>query len=221
VQYSWRDCSSSDVATKEVPQRDERRTPKAQTQSSGAPIPQAKLDKPAAFLDRARPVEGVVDPPYELEQVSYTSPTDVVAQINDSRPYAKGAATVIVTTDDNWTHAAGLSMSNGLADSVEFPPLGGGAVAIKAVDQVRGRSYPPFVLYADGQVAPLRVTQEPRTVDDDIDLLPAGSGFGFKIGLGAWMPGADVEAPKSFGYRPYRHRPPSTPSIMSRHAKAP
>jgi len=121
VQYSWRDCSSSDVATKEVPQRDERRTPKAQTQSSGAPIPQAKPDKPAAFLDRARPVEGVVDPPYELEQVSYTSPTDVVAQINDSRPYAKGAATVIVTTDDNWTHAAGLSMSNGLADSVEFP----------------------------------------------------------------------------------------------------
>ena len=179
----------------------------AQTQSSEAPIPQAKLDRLAAFLDKARPVEGVVGPQYELERVSYTSPTDAAARINDSRPYPKGGATVIVTTDDNWAHAAGLSISDGLADFVEFLPLGGGAVAIKAVDQVRGRSYPPFVLYADGDVAPLRVTQEPRAVDDNTDLLPASSGFGFEIGLDAWMLGADVKAAEIFGLPPV---PPQT-----------
>ena len=115
-------------------------------------------------------------------------------------PDSDDRASVIATTDDNWTHATGLAISWDLADLVDYLPLGRGAVAIKAEDQSPRRSYPPFVLYPDGEVKPLLVT-EPRTPDADSELLEINNlGFFYSIGEddpnGQWA--ADVDAGEIF-----------------------
>lgn len=165
------------------------------------PITRAKLDKLAAFLDKAKSVEGgEVSAKSELWGVEYTSPTDAAAEIYDCR---KGScSTVIATTDDNWAHAAGLAINQDLADLVSYLPLGRGAVAIKAKDQTARHSYPPFVLYPDGEVTPLRVQDEPRAVDAGNELLPDNFAFGDTIGLDGWILGADVDAGELFGLPP-------------------
>ena len=148
-----------------------------------------------------------VGPRYELERVIYTSPTDAAAELYDRGRNLDHSSTVIVTTADNWAHAAGLVISFGLADLVDYLPLGNGAVAIKAEDQFPRRSYPPFVLYPDGAVKPLRVSTEPRVVDGDSELLPetTSSYFADGVGLGpttingsGWMLAADVDRAEVF-----------------------
>ena len=145
------------------------------------PISEAKLAKLAGFLDKTKTIHRV-GARFELRDVQYTSRTDAVAQFLDHGPESDDWASVIATTDDNWAHASGLVISWDLADLVSYLPLGRGAVAIKAEDQSPRRSYPPFVLYPDGEVKPLLVT-EPRTPDADSELLEINSlDFFYEIG---------------------------------------
>lgn len=114
----------------------------------------------------------------------------------DHRPESDDRASVIATTDDNRAHPSGLLITRDLADLVDYLPLGRGAVAIKAEDQSPRRSFPPLVLYPDGKVKPLLVT-EPRTPDADSELLEINNlGFFYAIGEEAakeqWA--ADVDA---------------------------
>lgn len=170
-------------------------------QTAERPITRAKLDKLAAFLDKAKSIEGgEVGARSELWGVEYTSPTDAATEIYHCRK--DSCSTVIATTDDNWAHTAGLAINEDLADLVSYLPLGRGAVAIKAKDQTPRRSYPPFVLYPDGKVTPLRVQDEPRAVDAGSELLPDNSAFADTIGLDGWMLGADVDAGELFGLPP-------------------
>jgi len=160
-----------------------------------SPEQQDKLD---AFLEEAEPVsKRLVGAGYELGWVRYTSSTDAAAEINHRR----NSSTIIATTNDNWAHMVGLTISYDLADLVTFLPLGQGAVAIKAVDQFPRRSYPPFVLYPDGSVEPLLVSREPREVDEESELVPE-TYFSDEIGLGARLLGADVEAANVFPLPP-------------------
>lgn len=134
------------------------------------PMSQHRLDKLVGFLDKTTFLDRV-GPKFELREVQYTSPTDAVAQFLDHRPASDDWGLVIATTDDNWAHASRLLISWDLADLVDYLPLGHGAVAIKAKDQVpRMKSYPPFVLYPNGEVKPLRVT-EARALDADSEFL--------------------------------------------------
>jgi hypothetical protein len=184
--------------------RSEQRQPGAPTEAppsaANEPISRAKLAKRAAFLDEAKPI-GRVGAKFELRDVQYTSPTDAAAEFLDRRPESDDWGSVIATTDDNWAHASGLLISWDLADLVYYLPMGRGAVAIKAQDQFPRKSYPPFVLYPNGEVKPLRVT-EPRTPDADIDLLEINL-FDFFYAIGAeeesdgqWA--ADVDAGEIF-----------------------
>jgi hypothetical protein len=126
-------------------------------------ITRVKAAKVAAFIDRAKPIDrGGIRPGFSLDDVQYTSPTDAVATFdNCGTTYKRVCTTAIATTQDNWEHAGGLYIPDTLADLVDYMPLGRGAVAIKAEDQERGKSYPPFVLYPNGKWKPLRVA-EPR-----------------------------------------------------------
>ena len=191
--------------------RNESRQSSSPTQSREvAPISQAAQDKLAGFLNKAEPVDegGLVGPRYELLSVHYTSPTDAAAEIYDHTRDLTDSSIVIATTDDNWAHASGLSISYELADLVDYTPLGRGAVAIMAEDQFPRRSYPPFVLYPDGTVKPLRVSPEPRAVDVDSELLTLSNEYvAEKIGLdptleGIWMLGVDLDAAEVFGLPP-------------------
>ncbi len=135
------------------------------------PISQAQQASLDGFLARTKPVTRV-GAEFELREVQYTSPRDAVAQfLTQHRVKSADAAEVIATTDDNWAHAAGLSISDDLADLVSYVPLGRGAVAIKARNQFTNKAYPPFVLYPDGEVKPLLVATEPRALEADDDLL--------------------------------------------------
>jgi hypothetical protein len=136
------------------------------------PMAQHRLDKLREFLEKVELLDRV-GPEFELRDVDYTSPTDAVAEFLDHRPGANEWGRVIATTDDNWAHSSRLYISDDLADLVDYLPLGRGAVAIKAQDQFPRKSYPPFVLYPDGQLAPLRVV-EPRALDEDTELLGLG-----------------------------------------------
>ena len=95
---------------------------------------------------------------------------------------------------------SGLVISWDLADLVDYLPLGRGAVAIKAEDQSPRRSYPPFVLYPDGEVKPLLVTEPglpTRTANfsrpDSLDFVYA---IGEEETKGQWA--ADVDAGEIF-----------------------
>ena len=135
------------------------------------PMSQHRLDKLTDFLGKVEFLDRVGSE-FELRYVDYTSPTDAVAYFIDDRlPFDLGS--VIATTDDNWAHSSRLRISEDLADLVDYVPLGRGAVAVKAQDQFPRRSFPPFVLYPDGRVKPLRVA-EPRALDPDSELVGMG-----------------------------------------------
>lgn len=188
---------------------DEPRAPTERRQAASpasqppmATISRAKRAKLAAFLAKAGPLEGgSVGTEFSLEDVQYTSPTDAAAELWNCRKDLKEVCTtVVLTTDDNWAHAAGLAIPDTLADLVYSTPLGHGAVAIKAEAQIlRRKSYPPFVLYPDGKVTPLHITDEPRDLDADSVLLAENDGdFEDGIGLGAAIWAADADAGEIF-----------------------
>ena len=156
-------CSGS-----EAPPRDGTLGPASPTRGSDRPMSQHRLDKLTGFLDKVEFLDQV-GPEFELRDVEYTSSTDAVAYFVNIRPVREDLGSVIATTDDNWAHSSRIRISEDLADLVDYFPLGRGAVAIKAQDQFPRRSYPPFVLYPDGQVEPLRVVQ-PRVLDADSEL---------------------------------------------------
>lgn len=165
-------CSSADPrpASEQPPEAAPTEAPPSATQEPISQAQQASLDR---FLAKTQSVTRV-RAEFELREVQYTSPTDAVAQfLNQYRPNVEAAeaAEVIMTTNDNWTHASGLSISDDLADLVSYVPLGRGAVAIKARNQFNGKAYPPFVLYPNGEVKPLLVATEPRPLDTDDVLL--------------------------------------------------
>lgn len=157
-----------------------------------------RLDKLNGFLEKVEVVDRV-SPGFELRDVDYTSPTDAVAHFLDARIARVDLGSIIATTDDNWAHSARIRISWDLADLVDYLPLGKGAVAIKAQDQFPRRSYPPFVLYPDGQTKPLRVAA-PRTLETDHEVLGAGvdSLFGLMTELPAGLWAADVDAAEIF-----------------------
>ena len=146
--------------------RGEQRQARASTQAPESvardPISQAKQAKLVALLKKAEFLNRI-GVGFELRDVQYTSPTDAVAEFDGT----KSGGIVIATTDDNWAHASRLLISRNLAELVSYVPLGRGAVAIKA-ESPSGLSSPPFVLYPNGEVKPLRVTG-PRTPDADSD----------------------------------------------------
>lgn len=179
--------------------RDESRMPTAApTHGPDKDVLQHRLDKLTSFLHKVEFLDRV-GPEFELRDVEYTSSTDAVAYFLDPLPRGD-LSSVIATTDDNWAHSARLRISDDLADLVDYFPLGGGAVAIKAQDQFPRKSYPPFVLFPDGQVKPLRVV-EPRELDADTEILGIGvynlfPVLGWDEPQGLWA--ADVEAAEVF-----------------------
>ena len=162
-------CSGGDA-----PQRSGAPGPSSPTRgspTSDRPMSQHRLDKLADFLDEARFLERV-GANFELRDVQYTSSTDAAAEFLDfGTPPDDSGGTVIATTQDNWAHASRLFISWDLADLVDSFPLGEGAVAIKAEDQFPRKAYPPFVLYPNGEVKPLRV-REQRPLEPDSQILP-------------------------------------------------
>lgn len=174
--------------------------PPVEGRGADKPLSQHRLDELAGFLDKAKFLDRI-GPEFELRDVQYTSPTDAVAMFLDQRPASDDWGSVIATTHDNWAHASRLLISHDLADIVYYVPLGQGAVAIKAEDQSPRKSYPPFVLYPDRTVKPLRVTQ-PQALDADTELLEfPHNDFFYAIGTpeeskGLW--GADVDAGEIF-----------------------
>src|SRR4051794_38401518 len=107
----------------------------------------------------------------------------------------------IATTHDNWAHAAGLAIPSNFATTVEYLPLGHGAVAIKALQTEVGQtSYPPIVLYPDGKVALLRKTP-PQPLESGSTLLDAyrnNGGFADDTGLRHGLFAADTAAGEVF-----------------------
>lgn len=182
------------------------RAPKTFQSAAEKAIAQARTATVAAFVDQAKSIDrGRVRPGFSLEEVQYTSPTDAAATFYDcGKAYKRVCTTVIATTRDNWDRAAGLYIPDTLADLVLYMPLGEGAVAIKAEDQFREKSYPPFVLYPDGKWKPLRIA-EPRFPDAGSDLIDVcyNGDFSDEAGLdaglhdGTWA--ADVDAGEVFG----------------------
>jgi hypothetical protein len=178
---------------------------KASESAAEKAIARVKAAKVAAFVDQAKPIDrGGVRPGFSLDEVQYTSPHDAAASFgNCGKTYKRVCTTVIATTHDNWVHATGLYIPDTLADLVDYMPLGRGAVAIKAVDQERGKSYPPFVLYPNGKWKPLRIV-EPRASDAGSDLIDIyyNGDFSDELGLdagpqdGTWA--ADVDAGEAF-----------------------
>lgn len=121
------------------------------------PISAVKLAKLDAFMDKVDFVDRV-GPEFELTRVRYASRSDAVAEFHGPGADSDNDGIVIATTDDNWAHASRLLIPWDVADLVDHVPLGRGAVAIKAKSQFGGSSSPPFVLYPDGEVKPLVVT---------------------------------------------------------------
>src|SRR4051794_10536394 len=171
-------------------------------------IARAKTAKVAAFVDQAEPLDrSAVRPGFALDDVQYTSPNDAAATFdNCGKRVKRVCTTVVATTHDNWAHAAGLYISETLADLVDYMPLGRGAVAIKAEDQLDRKSYPPFVLYPNGKWKPLRIA-EPRAPGPGSDLIDVcyNRDFSDDAGLeagpedGTWA--ADVDAGESSRYQ--------------------
>lgn len=141
--------------------------------TDGLPRPMAehRLDKLTRFLEKVELLDRI-PPGFELRDVDYTSRDDAVAYLVDTRVW-QDRGTIIATTGDNWAHSARLRISDELADLVDHFPLGQGAVGIKAQDQYPTRSYPPFVLYPDGDFKPLRVAAD-REPEPDDELLGIG-----------------------------------------------
>lgn len=180
-------CTSDAPRTQS--QSGEGASPAPRDATSLSPSGQDRLD---SFLEKTRPVaEGSYGGGQYLASIRYTSSTDSAALFYRRR------STVIATTDDNWANAAGLVIGEDLADLLDYLPLGRGAVAIKAKDQSPRRSYPPFVLFADGTIETLAVSDAPREVDADDEVL-LDLYFGPEIGLGDRLLGADLAVPEIF-----------------------
>lgn len=169
-------------------------------------VPRAQL---AALLDQSQMLDdGSIDSGYSLEEVEYTSTTDAAASFWDCRKLFKdNCTTAILTTRDNWAHASGIAIPETVADLVDFQPVGQGSVAIRAEDQFKETSYPPFVLRPDATTELLRVAKEARDATADSVAL-----FG-AIGDSEWEPGfgrapwaVDVDTAEAF---PLRLSPPS------------
>jgi len=163
----------------------------------------AQRAKVAAFLKKAKRVrEGHIGTDFGLEDVQYTSPTDAAAQFHGCTGTIarRVCTTAIATTHDNWAHAAGLAIPNNFATTVEYLPLGHGAVAIKAEEQEVGyTSYPPIVLYPDGKVALLHKTP-PQTLETGSTLVDAyrNGDFGDHTGTRRGLFAADAAAGEVF-----------------------
>lgn len=165
---------------------------------------QHRLDKLAHLLERVEPLDRI-PPGFELRDVDYTSRADAVAYFADTR--VKDRGTIIATTGDNWARSARVRVPYGL--EANYLPLGQGAVGIK-VERFPIRRYPPFVLYPDGEVKPLRAVA-PRAPDNDDEILgldiyrlfgglPVDPGDNLRTdgdgSQGIW--GVDVEAAEAF-----------------------
>jgi len=195
-------CSSDEARPRSSPSSSASASSSPNSSQSAAEkaIVRAKTAKVAAFVDHAEPVDrGGVRPEFTLEDVQYISPTDAVATFdNCGRSFRSVCTTVVATTHDNWTHAAGLYIPDTLADLVFYMPLGRGAVAIKGTEQ-GVRSYPPFVLYPDGRWKPLQIGK-PRLPDAGSDLIDVcfNGDFSYEVGLGDGAWAADVDAGEVF-----------------------
>ena len=154
----------------------------------------AKLD---AFMDKVDFVDRV-GPEFDLTRVRYTSRSDAVAEFHHQGADSDNDGIVIATTDDNWAHASRLLIPWDVADLVDHVPLGRGAVAIKARSQFGGSS-PLFVLYPDGEVKPLVIT-EPRTLNSSTELVANFDSLYYSLPLpehdGQWA--VDVDAAEAF-----------------------
>jgi hypothetical protein len=158
----------------------------------------------AALLDESQMLDdGSVDSGYSLEDVEYSSKTDAAASFWDCRKHLKdNCTTAILTTRDNWAYASGIAIRESVADLVDFQPVGEGSVVIKADDQIKGRSFPPFVLRPDATTELLRVAKETRDpTADSVALFDA-------IGESEWDPGfgrgpwaVDVDTAEAFALR--------------------
>jgi hypothetical protein len=190
-------CSSEAATPRVEPQK----SVSARAEPTQEERPRAKK-RFAALLEKSTLLEqGVVRGRPSLYHVQYTSPTDAAAELFTCPPGESFYCdTVIVTTDDNWAHAAGIAINDKVADLVDYMPLGDGAVAIKPKSQFGPfESYPPFVLYPDGEVRLLEVADDPRPLGADSELLPDNYGFGSAVGLRSHMLGANVETAELFG----------------------
>lgn len=177
----------------------EERLQAAVAQEARAGAQRAKI---AAFLKKAKRVRGGhVGTEFTLEEVQYTSPTDAAASFRYCGTRMPLVCTnAIATTHDNWAHAAGLAIPDNLADIVEYLPLGHGAVAIKAVEQLVGHtSYPPIVLHPDGRVALLNKTP-PQPLETGSTLVNAyqNGDFANDVGLLRGLFAADTAAGEAF-----------------------
>lgn len=183
--------------------------PRADKHPSASPTespPDGGLDlRIALLLKDSKTLERVLaDPSLTLDSVEYTSPTDAAAEFWDCHKQSKDVCTeVILTTHDNWAHRSGIAIPDTVADLVDFTPLGGGSVAIKAEDQIENVSYPPFIIRPDGTGTPLHLSREPRD--------PAAGNFLADLwqiapesgtDTGTWA--VDLDAAEAF---PLRHMP--------------
>jgi hypothetical protein len=176
---------------------------------------QARLDE---FLDRAAVVtDASVGDQYDLFDVRYTSPTDATAEFGACSNKGKmRCSTVIATTDDNWAHAATITIDERLADLVTFIAAGRGVVAIKATNQMSTprRFYPPFVLYPDGTIKLLHVAEDTKPLQPGDDVL-VDPHYDFHYDVGRGMPkgtwAIDVAAAHT-----YRLPPGSVPPRRNR-----
>lgn len=160
------------------------------------------LAKVARFMKKAKRVRGGhVGPTFSLEDVQYTSRTDAAAEFWNCRTHLRRVCTTVVeTTDDNWSHAAGLAIPDRLADTVEFMPLGNGAVAITATEQLVGNTaYPAMVLDPDGKVALLDTTSS-RPLESGDTLVNAywNGDVSDYVGLDNGLAAADTAAGEVF-----------------------
>jgi hypothetical protein len=180
-------CTDSEPSSRPAPGASAPASPPPSTTESTTDA-QARLEE---FLDRAGVVtdESVGDK-YDLFDVRYTSPTDAAAEFGACSNKGKmWCTTVIATTDDNWAHAATITIDERLADLTSFIAVGRGAVAIKAMNQMTTprRYYPPFVLYPDGTVKLLHVAEDPQPLQPGDDVL-VDPNYDFHYEAGRGMP---------------------------------
>lgn len=220
-----RQSASPPPASPSITKESTREEPTSKESSPEESILRAERAKLAAFLGNAKPIEGgSVGAAFSLEDVQYTSPTDAVAKFgNCGESDRRVCTTVIATTHDNWAHAAGVYIPDTLADLVTYMPLGRGAVAIKAEEQlVHSKSYPPFVLYSNGTWKPLRIAK-PRVPDADSDLVDIyyNGDFSDEVGLegGTWAASVDAgeifALPGSPGGMLWEHVPGRGDAVVS------
>ncbi|RYU13946.1 hypothetical protein [Nocardioides iriomotensis] len=210
-------CTGGQPSPKLAPGASAPPSPAPSTTDKRPASEQTRLEE---FLDRADVVtDEPVDAKYDLYDVRYTSSTDAAAEFGAcSNKGTLWCTTVIATTDDNWAHAATITIDERLADLVTFIAVGRGAVAIKATNQITTprRFYPPFVLYPDGTVNLLHVAEDPQPLQPGHDVL-VDQLYDFHYDVGRGMPkgtwAIDIAAAHTY------QLPPG--SVPSRHNRLP